>query len=228
VNAISAWAVVPVKPFHAAKQRLSSVLHAAERMKLARLMVEDVLSAVAASRDRLSGLIVLTADDTAAALARDYGAVVLRDDFPAGLNAALALAVTRLSSQSDAAMLVLPADLPHVSPEAIGRMIDLLDKPRSVALLAASHDGGTNLLACRPANVISPSFGPSSLELHRQAAQRAGILPRMLACPALGQDIDRPDDLAAFLSLGTATRTHAFLSRLHITERLGAGTSISL
>jgi hypothetical protein len=36
----------------------------------------------------------------------------------------------------------------------------------------------------------------------------------------LGQDIDRPDDLVAFLAMDTATRTHAFLSRPEIAERL--------
>jgi 2-phospho-L-lactate guanylyltransferase len=225
---MSAWAVVPVKPFHAAKLRLSPVLDGAERAQLARLMLEDVLSAVAASSHRLEGLIVVTADDAAAALAREYGALVLRETVSAGLNAALALAVTCLSNSPDAGMLVIPADLPHISSDAIAQIIALLATPRSVALIEASNDGGTNVLASRPANIIPPSFGPSSFERHWQAAHRAGIAPRALVCPALGQDIDRPDDLVAFLSLGTATRTHAFLSRLRIAERLGAGVSFSL
>ena len=40
------WAVVLVKPFRLAKQRLAGVLDAGERSELARVMLEDVLTAV--------------------------------------------------------------------------------------------------------------------------------------------------------------------------------------
>jgi 2-phospho-L-lactate guanylyltransferase len=214
------WAVVPVKPFQSAKVRLAAILDAAQRAQLARVMLEDVLDAITRTGDLLAGRIVLTADGDAAALARQFDVTVLEETAPAGLNGALAMAAAHLAGDPNAGMLVIPADLPHLSAEAIGRMIDLLDAPRSVALLRASGDGGTNLLGCRPADVIPPSFGPSSFERHSRAAHRAGIAPRVLTCPALGQDIDRPDDLAAFLALGTATRTHQFLASLQITERL--------
>ncbi len=216
----AAWAVVPVKPFSTAKLRLAAILDADERAQLARVMLEDVLDAIAASGDRLAGLIVLTADEDAAAIARTFDAVVLDETVPAGLNAALAMAAEYLAGDPSTSMLVIPGDLPHLSVDAILQMIDLLDAPRSVALLPASGDGGTNLFACRPVDVIPPSFGPSSFERHSRAAHRAGIAPNVLVLPALGQDIDRPDDLAAFMSLGTATRTHNFLAALGIAKRL--------
>jgi 2-phospho-L-lactate guanylyltransferase len=216
----SAWAVVPVKPFGTAKRRLAAILDADERAQLARVMLEDVLDAIAASGDRVAGLIVLTADADAAALARTFDAVVLEESVPAGLNAALALATEYLAGDPNTGMVVIPGDLPHLSVDAILQMIDLLDAPRSFALLPASGDGGTNLFGCRPVGVIPPSFGPSSFDRHSRAAHRAGIAPNILVFPALGQDIDRPDDLAAFMSLGTATRTHKFLTTLGIAERL--------
>jgi 2-phospho-L-lactate guanylyltransferase len=228
VRANSVWAVVPVKPFHAAKLRLSPVLDAAERAQLARAMLEDVLGVLEAAGNVLAGVIVLTADEEAAAIARAHGAVVLAETDPTGLNAALALAVTHLSRNANAGMLVIPADLPHVSIEAVAQLVDLLDAPRSVALVAAADDGGTNMLACRPANLIPPSFGPLSFVRHMQAAQRVGIAPRVFVAPTLGQDIDRPEDLATFLSLGTRTRTDTFLSTLRIVNRLNAGASVSL
>jgi 2-phospho-L-lactate guanylyltransferase len=216
----STWAVVPVKPFGSAKLRLAAILDAGERAQLARVMLEDVLEAIAASSDRLAGVIVLTADENAAALARTFDAVVLDETAPAGLNAALTMAARYLTGDPNTSMLVIPGDLPHLSVNAILRTIDLLEAPRSVALLRASGDGGTNLFACRPADVIPPSFGPSSFERHSRAAHRAGIAPSVLVFPDLGHDIDRPDDLAAFMSLGTATRTHKFLTALGIAERL--------
>jgi 2-phospho-L-lactate guanylyltransferase (CobY/MobA/RfbA family) len=48
----------------------------------------------------------------------------------------------------------------------------------------------------------------------------AGITPHVLAVPELGLDIDRPENLRAFLSLKSQTRTHAFLSAIRIVNRL--------
>jgi 2-phospho-L-lactate guanylyltransferase (CobY/MobA/RfbA family) len=58
-------------------------------------------------------------------------------------------------------MLVVPADLPQVSPTDIEDVIDLIDGSRAVALVRAS-DGGTNLLACRPADEDGPAVSPAA------------------------------------------------------------------
>jgi len=65
-----------------------------------------------------------------------------------GMNAAVTRVVKYLTGSLDAGMVVVPADLPHVSPEDIEEMIDLIDHPPAIALVRSS-DGGTNLLACR-------------------------------------------------------------------------------
>jgi 2-phospho-L-lactate guanylyltransferase len=211
----SVWAVVPVKPFRVAKARLSTALNADNRARLARVMLEDVLDAMVASRHLLAGLLVVTADDEAAPIARSHGAIVLSEAAPAGINRAIARALDHLAGAPEAGMLVVPADLPQVSAAAVERIVGLLGAPRAVAIVPAT-DGGTNLLACKPAGIIPPSFGPLSFDRHRQAARLAGVTPTILAWSDLGHDVDRPEDLAAFLSLGTASRTHAFLSSLAI------------
>jgi 2-phospho-L-lactate guanylyltransferase len=204
------WAVVPVKPFTIAKRRLEAVLDAGDRAGLARVMFEDVLAVLTMSHV-LDGLLVLTGDSEAARRARNAGAVVLDEPVPAGLNAAVVNAIGYLAGATDAGMLVVPADLPHLSAEAVAFAVRQIDAPRAVALLPAARDGGTNLLACRPADIIEPRFGPNSFELHCQAARNVGLSPRVLDWPGLEHDIDRPEDVAAFLSIETATRSGAFL-----------------
>ncbi len=218
MNRANIWVVVPVKPFATAKLRLAGALTPPQRTQLARLMAEDVLNALAASKHFLDGVLVVTADAEAAALAQHRGAEVLPESAPRGINRALALAAGWLADDDDG-MIVVPTDLPHISADAIERLVHLLAAPCSVALVPATEDGGTNLLALRPARIIPSSFGPNSFERHRKAAHAASILPSILRLPELGRDIDRPEDLEAFMSLHTATRTHAYLASLGLAER---------
>jgi 2-phospho-L-lactate guanylyltransferase len=219
MNHRHAWAVVLVKPFRLAKQRLATVLDASERAQLARVMLEDVLCALDACRQRLAGVMVVTADEDAMSIARRHDAVILAETTVNGLNAAIVHALTHLSGHGDASILVVPADLPQLSSTDIEDVIDLIDGTPAVALVRAS-DGGTNLLACRPAGVIAASFGFDSFRAHCIAAVQQGVTPTVRFAPHLALDLDRPEDLTAFVSLQSVTRTHAFLARLDICSRV--------
>ena len=213
------WAVVPVKPFHLAKQRLATILDERDRAGLARVMLADVLSALDACSRRLAGVIVVTADQEASVIARQHDALIFSEAAAIGLNEALSRVVHHLTGRADTGMIVVPADLPHVSPGDISAMIDLVRCPPAIALVRA-NDGGTNLLACRPARAIAPAFGPDSFTTHCALAVRSGITPTVRFAPHLQLDIDRPDDLVAFVSLESATRTHGYLSKLNVRQRL--------
>jgi 2-phospho-L-lactate/phosphoenolpyruvate guanylyltransferase len=221
MNRANIWAVVPIKPFAAAKLRLAGVLTASQRERLARLMAADVLNVLAASRHVLAGVLVVTADAEADALAQRRGAEVLLEPAAVGINEAVALATGFLADPADG-IIVVPTDLPHISAAAVGRLVQLLATPCSIGLVPANDDGGTNVLALRPIRAITPQFGPNSFERHYKAARAAGILPSILFSPELGRDIDRPEHLATFLSLRTTTQTHAFLAGLDLSNRLTA------
>ena len=81
---------MPVKDLANAKQRLAGVLSADERHALFRAMLEDVLSALAASRG-LAGILMVTRDLEARALAARYGARVLAEAANRGHTAASSL-----------------------------------------------------------------------------------------------------------------------------------------
>jgi 2-phospho-L-lactate guanylyltransferase len=221
MTAARIWAVVPVKPFEIAKHRLAGVLTAAQRAQLAQVMADDVLDVLVASTHVLAGILVVTADPEVAALAARRGAQVLIEPAPTGINAALTLAAGRIvADDNKSGMIVVPTDLPQITTDAVEYLVRLLDAERAVALVPAAEDGGTNMFACRPAGMITPSFGPGSFVRHQTAALAAGIVPAVLALPNLAYDIDRPSDLVAFRSLRTATRTQHYLARLMPAESL--------
>ena len=206
------WSVIPVKRFAVAKRRLSPVLDAEERAVLARLMFEDVLDVLLQSKAVLGGVAVVTSDKNAASLARSRGATVVLDLDDNGINAAVRLTIGQIAGEDDG-IIVVPSDIPQLTPLAIAVAVQAVASPRTMAIAAAALDGGTNLLACLPARAIPLRFGRHSFERHCRAATRAGLTVQALHLPKLLLDIDRPADLRRFLALESRTRAHEFLSR---------------
>src|SRR5213596_3605440 len=84
---VTTAAVLPVKRFDDAKQRLAADYSAPARADLAEAMLEDVLAALAAVTE-LEDVIVVTAEPRAAALAGAHGATVADDPDETGQSAA--------------------------------------------------------------------------------------------------------------------------------------------
>jgi 2-phospho-L-lactate/phosphoenolpyruvate guanylyltransferase len=212
------WAVVPVKPFAVAKRRLAPVLDRAERATLARLMLEDVVDVLRLCRP-LAGIVIASADEAAWQSVPVRGVLDLRDSTH-DLNDAVRTAGEFLGTQRGVGMLVVPSDIPLLPAALVDEMIDHIARPPAVALVPASRDGGTNLLACRPADAIIPQFGRGSFRRHCRLARSAGIAPTVVASAEAGLDIDRPDDLFALLAREETTRSQAFLAGLDLESRL--------
>jgi 2-phospho-L-lactate guanylyltransferase len=215
----SLWAVVPVKSFAFAKQRLMPLLDRHERAALAKAMLEDVLSALVRS-PYLAGTLVVTNDAEATAIALHAGADVLSDLPDDGLVAAVRHAVGRLALGQRAGMLVVPADVPLIQGADV-ELISLRHRSSpAVTLVAAGSDGGTNALACSPPDAMPICFGDDSFRRHVGAALALGLRPTVLTLPRFARDIDRPEDLLAFIARPSATRACAYLTASGIARRL--------
>jgi 2-phospho-L-lactate guanylyltransferase len=211
------FAVLPVKSLRAAKTRMASLLSQREREQLARAMFRDVLAAALQARS-LAGVMVVTADEEVAAIAAGAGARVLRETREAGTDAAVRTAARVLCAESAAGMMVLPCDVPHVTGALVDELASACARPGSVVLVP-SRDGGTNLLASTPLDLIETSFGPDSFARHCAAAARAGVAPQITTAGGLDLDLDGPEDLGSFLALGSATRSHRLLLELDLGPR---------
>jgi 2-phospho-L-lactate guanylyltransferase len=204
------WAVVPVKSFCRAKARLAALLDSVQREQLARAMLEDVLAGLR-KLDELAGTLVVSADTEAREIARANGARAIDDPLEDGPNAAIRLALPFLRDAQADAMMVVPSDVPQIEPDELLPVIRSLIAP-AIALVAASRDGGTNLLGCSPVDLLAPCFGASSFVKHANAARRAGIEPSIFTCRSLIHDVDQPEDLS-YLQVRHQTKTAACLSR---------------
>jgi 2-phospho-L-lactate/phosphoenolpyruvate guanylyltransferase len=218
------WAVVPIKDLDHAKQRLAGVLSAPQRHLLVAAMAEDVLEALAASTD-LGGILVVTRDPQARALARRYQAEVLIDDGNRGHTAASSLAARILAKRGAPGMLQLPADLPLLTPDDVAALLDAQGVPPAVTLSPSHDERGSNAVVCSPPDLLPLRFGDDSFHPHLERARALGVAPRIVRRPGLALDLDTPDDLRAFLAAPSASRAHAYLTQSGIAARLAAGGS---
>ncbi len=192
-------AILPVKSFERAKQRLGASVADSLRLELARAMVADVLLALAQT-EAIERTIVITREQAVAAAALAHGAIVLDDETEAGQAAAASLGVQRAIAEGIERVLCVPGDCPALDPGELERLLNdsaERDDEPTVVILPDRHGTGTNGLMLSPPDAITPSFGPDSCERHRALAQATGVRCRVQRLPSLLLDIDTGADLAA-------------------------------
>ena len=215
------WAVVPVKEFAGAKQRLSSCLSPDERRALATVMFEDVLEALSAVRD-LAGLLVVTVDPVAASLAAGHGARVVAEGAREGHTGAVTAAQRLLVREGRAGMMTMPGDIPRATSGEIAAALAAHGAAPSFTIVPAHDDLGSNAIVMSPPGAVPLRFGDNSFYPHLDAARAHGIEPLVVRHPGIGMDIDNPADLAMFLGMSppARTRTLAFLEQSGVAARL--------
>ena len=211
MSATDVHAVVPVKDLGNAKQRLAGVLGQTERTALFRAMLEDVLDALSGATS-LAGIVLVTRDEEAMALAGDYGAECLIEPENRGHTAAVELAAGAFARWGAGALLQVPGDIPRVTSEEIEAVI-AAHAPAPAVTIAPSRDyRGSNAVLCSPPDVFPFRFGDDSFHPHLAAARAIGIEPTVIERPGIGLDIDTPDDLDAFLATPSGTRAYRLLA----------------
>ena len=206
-------AILPVKRFSLAKQRLGETVADPLRAGLARAMVGDVLSALRTC-PAVERTFVVTCERSVAAAACYVGATVVDDTDEDGQSAAAQLGIARASADGFERVLCVPGDCPALDPEELSALLD--GHESGVTIVPDRHGSGTNGLVLAPPNAIVPSFGPDSRARHERLARDAGAEWRIEEPASLLLDIDTGEDLAALRERLTqehvrAPRTRAVL-----------------
>lgn len=209
-------AILPVKRFQLAKQRLSAELTPEFRGDLAEAMVADVLGALAACK-AVEATLVVTNEERVAELARQWGAEAVADPHESGQSAAVTVGVSRAVAEGYDRALLVPGDCPALDPDELDGLLGDLRPGPSVVIVPDRHGIGTNGLLLTPPNALAPTFGPGSCRRHRERAAAAGASCRVAQLPSLLLDVDTPRDLDALREAlqirgGQAERTRAVLA----------------
>lgn len=212
-------AILPIKSFDEAKQRLSGRLGGGSRHALAQAMFCDVLSSLRRV-PAVEATAVVTNDEQARAAAALERVHVVLDTEQAGHSAAAMLGIGHAIADGYERVLLVPGDAPLLDPEELEGMLERSAAEHvAVAIVPDRHGTGTNGLLIAPPDCFEPSFGPGSRERHVAAARDAGLRHSVEPLPSLVHDVDTPDDLAELDAVlrsrrGAAPSTRGALAQL--------------
>lgn len=192
---MNATAVLPVKRFDAAKQRLAAGLDRERRRELAAAMVADVLEAIGSAR-AIDRTIVVTGDPIAQELASKAGAEVVPDPEDAGHVQAAQAGIARAEVEGAERVVLLAGDCPLLEPRELDWLLTGVPE-RYVGIVPDRHGSGTNALLLSPPDAIIPAFGEGSRDKHIEAARRAEIPFGIEELPSIELDLDTPADVIA-------------------------------
>jgi 2-phospho-L-lactate guanylyltransferase len=191
-------------------------------------MFSDVLGALRKT-EGIEEIAIVTGDVAAGAAATGERMIVLEDEACEGQSAATQIGIRYGLEQGFERVLLVPGDTPLLKPPELEGLLARSERDGiQVAIVPDRHGTGTNGLLIAPPAAFDPSFGPGSLQRHREQAQERRLVHRVEALPSLEHDVDTPGDLAALWTIVDdsrrgAQRTRGALSQL---DRAGARDAI--
>lgn len=207
------WAIIPVKPLRDGKSRLAHILSADERAALTSKFLNHTLATLT-KVSAISRTLVISRDPAVLKIARPHGAQTFGEGEKQGLNQALTLAARIAAAQNASGILILPADLPFITPEDVEMMLMGLTpsangnghhRPpyplRTMVICPDEIEDGTNGLYLSPPTGFDFHYGPQSYHYHLEEAKRLGIPARVVHTPGLKFDLDSEADWQTYLAL---------------------------
>ena len=188
------WAIVPVKPLNRGKSRLSEVFTPEERMDLNCHLLKNTI-VILKEIPEIEHVLVVSRDQTALSIARKLGARTVQENGEPDLNIALTRATVVAKTYSTRGILIVPADLPLITPEDVHAVLDKAGEPPVVVVAPDRHRSGTNALLVNPAGLIEYQYGMDSFRRHCELALKVGARLEICELPSFALDLDVPDDL---------------------------------
>jgi len=200
-NTIAIWAIVPVKPLNRSKSRLAPVLDPEQRMAFSQKMLENTLG-ILTETPEIEGVLVVSRDTAALAVARNYNVLTVRESGSPELNDALTRATELLTLKHHiTGVLVLPSDLPLLQKSDLEEMFVRAQPVPVVVIAPDRRREGTNALLVCPPGKVAYAFGGESFERHAMLARMAEARVEIVESPTLALDVDVPEDLDLYRAM---------------------------
>jgi 2-phospho-L-lactate guanylyltransferase len=190
---MNSWVIIPVKPFKQGKSRLRACFGRQDLYALNyNLLVQTIEKVKAAAC--FSHILVVSRDRHARAIARLNGLEICDEQRPSSLNLAVSQAMDCILERGGGQVLVLPTDLPKLTPNDLVVVMNLL--PALGVLIVPDYSyRGTNALGMSSPKLIDVAFGTNSFHNHCLQAQQKDLNLRVYYNQAIMHDLDTQPDL---------------------------------
>lgn len=219
-NGTDVCIVVPVKCLREAKGRLAGIMSPCWRRRLVVAMLHDTLS-TCAHPSIGADIVVVGTDPEISQMAESFGATWVDEGTCHGMNQAVELGIAAARTMNARVVVIVPVDVPHLSLPTLQRLIRACSFPASVAMVPASRDGGTNLIAFSPVHLRILDFGVNSFARHINNADREGAAQTVLRDVPEKLDLDRPQDVTDYVALSNSGVTRATLLEFFEEAKVG-------
>ena len=176
-------ALIPFRPVNP-KTRLSPVLPQEEREEFARVMLDDVITAVLKAG---ADVTVLSTGEYVS----DKAEVRVKDE---GLNEAL----NGMLPEMDVPVLIIMSDLPIVRSEDLLRVVST----KADFAVVPGLGGGTNILFIKRPKEYHVEYYGFSFRKHCEIAEACGMTIEVIDSMRMSTDVDEPSDLVELLIHG--------------------------
>ena len=172
--------VIPIKAFDQAKDRLSGVLTADQRNRLARTTALGVLESVRGAR-----VFVVCNDHDVSDWAQTHGATVVSQS-GTGLNAAVQEGIS--AAHEFERVMIVHSDLPL--PSRLRELLSATHASNSITIVPDRHHDGTNVLIIPSGVDFHCHYGAQSFSAHVAEANKLGLAIEVIEDAQLALDID--------------------------------------
>ncbi len=190
---MSLWAIVPVKPLRRGKSRLSAILSEEERNQLNHHLFTQTIE-VLKGVDAISDILVVSRDSYVLTQSREMGVRTVTENGTPELNNALLRASLFVKTFSTEGVLIVPADLPLLTPADVTEFLNERTRPPMIVISPDRRREGTNMLLSDPPDLLTFSFGGKSFERHIKLAQSHGASVIEHKNDRIALDLDVPED----------------------------------
>jgi 2-phospho-L-lactate/phosphoenolpyruvate guanylyltransferase len=190
---MSLWAIVPVKPLRRGKSRLSEILSEEQRAQLNHQLFIHTLQ-VLKQVDAISDILVVSRDSDVLTEARELDVRTVTENGTPELNNALRRASLFSSAFSTEGVLIVPADLPLLTPKDVGEFLQARKRPPMIVITPDRRGEGTNMLLTDPGDLLTFSFGGQSFKKHADLAKSKEAEVIIFENERIALDLDVPED----------------------------------
>ena len=185
-------AIIPIKLFSKAKTRLQ--LSTVNTNILCQVLLEEDLETISQS-SHIDKILLVSKEDEAFKIGKKFDCVEIFDEIESGVNNAVMLADSWISTNSFTRSVIFPQDIPFMTTHDIDTLFNFCIPENSVILVPSRHFDGTNALIRTPSDIMTTRYDEGSYRSQFDSAVIKTSHYSLALIQRIMLDIDSRDDV---------------------------------